>query len=71
MNNVTATIGNIQLKNIQPILNRYIENGKFFDENLRDIPGITLIPYYDNTEPAYWLYTMKVEKREEFIRMME
>ncbi|MCI8561819.1 MAG: DegT/DnrJ/EryC1/StrS family aminotransferase [Dorea sp.] len=71
MNNVTATIGNVQLKNIQPILNRYIENGKFFDENLRDIPGITLIPYYDNTEPAYWLYTMKVEKREEFIRMME
>lgn len=71
MNNVNATIGNIQLKNIQPILNTYIENGKYFDEQLNEISGITLIPYYKNTEPSYWLYTMKVEKREDFIKMME
>lgn len=71
MNNVNATIGNIQLKNIQPILNTYIENGKYFDEQLNGVSGITLIPYYKNTEPSYWLYTMKVEKREDFIKMME
>lgn len=70
MNNVNATIGNIQLKNISSVLNSYIENGKFFDEKLKKIPGLTLIPYYKNTEPSYWLYTMKVERRDDFINMM-
>lgn len=70
MNNVTATIGNVQLRNIKPILNRYISNGKFFDRELKNISGVTLIPYYDNTKPSYWLYTIKVEKRNDFIRMM-
>ena len=30
-----------------------------------------LIPYYEKTEPSYWLYTMIVERRDEFISMME
>ena len=30
-----------------------------------------MVPYYPNTEPSYWLYTMKVENREAFIKMME
>jgi dTDP-4-amino-4,6-dideoxygalactose transaminase len=48
----------------------YIENGRYFDEKLKDIDGLTLIPYHSNTEPSYWLYTMKVERREDFIKMM-
>lgn len=71
MNNVTATIGSVQLKNTPPILKRYIDNGKFYDRVLANVPGVTLIPYYQNTEPSYWLYTMKVENRENFIKMME
>ena len=38
---------------------------------LKDIPGVTLLPYYPHTEPSYWLYTMKVERREDFCRMMK
>lgn len=71
MNNVTATIGNVQLAYFPEVIGRYIANGKFYDEALRGIPGVTMVPYYNNTEPSYWLYTMKVEKREEFIKMME
>lgn len=71
MNNVTATIGSVQLKHTPEIIGRYISNGKYYDEALKNIPGITMIPYYANTEPSYWLYTMKVEQREEFIKMME
>jgi len=29
-----------------------------------------LINYYPNSEPSYWLYTLKVENREKFIKMM-
>lgn len=70
MNNVTATIGQIQLKYTPLILQRYITNGKYYDDALKNINGVTLVPYYNNTEPSYWLYTMKVEDRLEFCRMM-
>lgn len=71
INNLTGIIGQIQLKHTPEIIARYINNGKYFDKYLNNIPGITLIPYYPNTEPSYWLYTMKVEERDSFIKMME
>lgn len=71
MNNVNATIGSIQLKYIDEIIGHHIENGKFYDKALEGVSGVTMIPYYENTEPSYWLYTMKVENRDEFCRMME
>lgn len=71
MNNVNATIGLVQLKNYPEIMNKYIDNGKFYDKELEGVKGVTLVPYYENTEPSYWLYTMKVERRDDFIKMME
>ena len=71
MNNLTGTIGLLQLQETPRIISRYISNGKYYDENLKNVPGVTLIKYYDNTEPSYWLYTLKVERRDDFIAMME
>ncbi len=70
MNNVNATIGLVQLKTIENTVNSYIENGKYFDEELKGIPSVKLMEYYPNSQPSYWLYTLKVEKRENFIKMM-
>jgi dTDP-4-amino-4,6-dideoxygalactose transaminase len=70
MNNVNATIGLVQLTEIDLILNSYVQNGKFFDNKLKNIQGVELINYYEGSEPAYWLYTIKVENREGFIRKM-
>lgn len=70
MNNVNATIGLIQLENIENLVQIYIDNGKYFDEQLRDVKGVELIEYYPNTEPSYWLYTLKVENRDAFVKMM-
>lgn len=70
MNNVNAAIGLVQLKHLNKNVMKYIENGKFLDIALRDIPGVSLIPYYQNTEPSYWLYTIKVDKRNSFIDFM-
>ena len=71
MNNVNAIIGRVQLSHIDNVLGRYISNGKYYDEILKNIPGVKLVPYYRNTEPSYWLYTIRVENREDFIKMME
>lgn len=67
MNNVNATIGLVQLADIDKIVDAHIENGKFFDKELQNISGIELLKYYPESEPSYWLYTMKVENREGFI----
>ena len=71
MNNVNATIGMVQLKHINEVIGRHIENGRYYDSALKNIPGGTLIPYYENTEPSYWLYTFKVENRDDFCRMLK
>jgi dTDP-4-amino-4,6-dideoxygalactose transaminase len=67
MNNVNATIGLVQLMDIESIVDKYIENGKYYDKALQNIEGIELLEYYPVSEPSYWLYTLKVERRNEFI----
>jgi perosamine synthetase len=67
MNNINATIGLIQLMDIETIVDKYIDNGKFFDRELVNIAGLELLQYYQDSEPSYWLYTLKVENREGFI----
>lgn len=71
MNNVNATIGLVQMRYIDEVVGRYIDNGKYYDRALRDMSGVTQVEYCANTEPSYWLYTMKVERRDDFCRMME
>ena len=71
MNNVNATIGLCQMRFVKDVISKYIANGKFYDKALKDVPGIEMVSYNKNTEPSYWLYTMKVERRDDFCRMME
>lgn len=71
MNNVNATIGSVQLRHAEEIIGSHIANGKYYDEALKGVPGVTPVPYYAHTEPSYWLYTLKVENRDGFCRWME
>lgn len=70
MNNVNAAIGLVQLADIDKIINIHIANGKYYDKELIDVPGVDLLKYYSNSEPSYWLYTLKVENRAGLIRKM-
>lgn len=71
MNNVTATIGLTNLRHLRDIIDIHVANGRFYDQELQGIPGVNLIPYYQNTEPSYWLYTLKVENRADFIKKLD
>lgn len=71
MNNVNAIIGITQLDFIDDNIMKYIDNGKYYDNALKNVEGVTMIPYYNNTEPSYWLYTIIVDRRDDFIKMME
>lgn len=70
MNNVNATIGLVQMKHVREIVGKYIENGKYFDQNLKSTLDLELLNYHKNTQPSYWLYTLKVERREKFIKKL-
>jgi dTDP-4-amino-4,6-dideoxygalactose transaminase len=58
MNNVAATIGQVQLKYIDGVLNRHIENGKFFDKELAALSGIDFAHTPAGARSSYWLYTL-------------
>lgn len=68
MNNVTATIGLVQLDYIKTVIARHIANGRFFDRALRDVDGLSLCSWESRAEPSYWFYTVLVEDRENFCR---
>ncbi len=70
MNNVNATIGLVQLENFEEIITKYINNGKYFDTELKGVSGVELMDYYSSSQPSYWLYTMKVARRSDFINVM-
>lgn len=58
MNNVTATIGLVQLDHIDPILQRHIDNGRFYDQQLDAVAGVDFARCDTAAAPSYWLYTM-------------
>jgi perosamine synthetase len=70
MNNVTATIGTLQLADIDWVIQSHVDNGRFFDCNLRGIPGVELLRYYEHSAPSYWLYTAFVEDRSGLIKKL-
>ena len=65
MNNVTATIGQVQLQSIDHILGRHTENGKFFDSNFSKIPGVEFARCESKADPSYWLYTLLSDHSDE------
>lgn len=71
MNNVTATIGQVQLDYIAPILARHIDNGRYFDQALARISGLDLCQWDPAAEPAYWFYTVMTDRSDALARHLE
>ena len=70
MNNVTATIGLVQLDHIASVVERHIANGRYFDEALRGVSGLDLCRWEDVAEPSYWFYTVLTDRRDDLSRYL-
>jgi len=76
MNDVSATIGLSQLPYLDENLEIRRLNAMFYDDKLMNVPGILSLPVplheqmKVGTKSAYYLYTIFVEKRDDFIRAM-
>lgn len=66
MNDVTATILDIQLDKLKNISKRRNEIADLYFEGLNNIPGLTLLERKSDRESGNWLFTIQVEKRDDF-----
>ena len=64
MSHIAATLGVVQMKYANKIVSRQQQNGLYFDEALKDIPGITVLNKLVNSCSAYWVYTFLAEDRD-------
>lgn len=70
MNDVCAAIGIEQMNYINQILAIHRANARYYDASLNGVSGVELLGYKKDRLSSYWLYTIKVERREQFIRWM-
>ncbi len=70
MNNLSAAIGLEQMKYVEKRLAAYREVAQFYDQHLRGVSGLELCSPLPGSRPAYWLYTIKVERREQFVEKL-
>lgn len=70
MNDVCATIGMENFKHVNKIVGKHQSNAKYYDDNLKDVDGLTLLKRHDDRESAFWIYSMLVEDRDNFYSWM-
>jgi len=71
MNDIAATIGIEQLKHVDRIVGRHIENQRYYDEVLQGVKGVDLIPKTGHAKSSSWLYTLHIEQRDPFFQWMK
>ncbi len=71
MNDLSAAIGIGNLEDFPLKLKRRIEIAGIYRDEFKDIPGLQLLTYKNDRKCAYWLFTMLVERRIDFIKKMK
>jgi len=72
MNDVNATIGLENLKDVQKeVIDKHISNGKYYDKELQGVDGVTLLDRDTRMESTYWIYSMLVERKQDFMDKMK
>lgn len=71
MNDLAAAVGLGNLEDYPQNLKRIREIAKLYRDELRSTPGLQLLDYKDDRESAYWLFTLLVERREDFIKALK
>jgi dTDP-4-amino-4,6-dideoxygalactose transaminase len=70
MNDINASIGIANLEIIDTVIDGHKKNAAYYDENLSSIDGLALLERKEDRESSSWLYTMYVDRRDDFTRKM-
>jgi len=71
MNDINATIGINNLPGVKVNINTTIDNANFYNQELADVSGVTLLENKSDRQSSYWIYTMKVERQQDFMDKMK
>ena len=72
MNDINATIGINNFSDVtENLIQKNIDNADFYNKELKDIPGVTLLENKSDRQSSYWIYTIKVERQSDFVRKMK
>lgn len=69
-NNIGATLGLRQLSEVPEILEKYRQNGSYFENALTGIPGLTQLNRRVNCTSGYWTFSFRAENRDSLIRKL-
>jgi perosamine synthetase len=70
MNDIAAAVGLGNLQDFSKNLARRQEIGAYYREQLSNVAGLELLRHDADRTNAYWLFTILVESREDFIRKL-
>ena len=63
------------MANFKPVVDNllpvHVSNGNFYNDKLKNIDGVEVMDYSSQSDIPYWIYTIKVKNREEFMKFME
>ena len=65
MNNVNAAIGIEQMKYIDKLIDAHIENGKYYDEKIKN-PNVRIPRRVKDGNSSYWIYSVLVDDKIKF-----
>lgn len=71
LNDIAAAIGLENLEHMDRIVTINKDNAYFYNKELKNTPGITLLETSEDVESCYWIYTLKVEDRSNFIKYLK
>ena len=72
MNDVNAYIGRMNYEPVSnELLQKHIENGHYYNQNLQDIKDLELMNYSDKLDIPFWIYKIKVKNIDKFMKNME
>jgi len=70
LNDLAAAVGLGNLEEFPKRLKKFREIVSIYREELSNVPGMELLDYKNDRESAFWLFTVLVENRLDFIRKM-
>lgn len=70
MHDVSAQIGLSNYPHIAGLVACHMANSDYYDKELQGVAGVTLLERKSDRKSAAWIYTMRVENRDSFVRAM-
>lgn len=71
MNDVNAAVGLANLKHVDKNIEKIKMIAEYYNQELKNIDGVTLLETKPGASPSYWIYTLKIVDKFNFIKYMK